>query len=96
MGATHSSARATHRLSLMTKITEVYNNSSSTPINELSFTFGIPLTLQLEQTTNIMEAWFLQFQGGQKHLANILKPEHCNQEGKITNFFYLLQPWSLY
>ena len=45
-GATHSASRATHRLSLMTQITEVYNNSSSIPIDELSFTFGIPLTLQ--------------------------------------------------
>ena len=86
-GATHLSARATHRLSLMTQITEAYSNSSSTPIDELSFTFGIPLTLQLEQTTNIMEAWLLQFQASQKHLANILKPECCNQEDKITNFF---------
>ena len=40
----------------MTQITEAYNNSSSIPIDELSFTFGILLTLQLEQTTNIMEA----------------------------------------
>ena len=71
----------------MTQITEAYINSSSTPIDELSFTFGILLTLQLEQTTNIMEAWLLQFQASQKHLANILKPERRNQEGKITNFF---------
>jgi hypothetical protein len=71
----------------MTQITEAYNNSSYTPIDELSFAFGILLTLQLEQTTNIMEAWFLQFQASQKHLANILKPECRNQEGKITNFF---------
>ena len=34
-----------------------------------------------------MEAWLLQFQASQKCLANILKPERCNQEGKITNFF---------
>ena len=71
----------------MTQITEAYNNSSSTPIDKLSFTSGILLTLQLEQTTNIMEAWLLQFQASQKHLANILKPEHHNQVGKITNFF---------
>jgi hypothetical protein len=44
--ATHSAARATHRLSLMPQITEVYNNSSSILIDKLSFTFGIPLTLQ--------------------------------------------------
>jgi hypothetical protein len=86
-GATHSSARATHRLSLMTQITEAYNNSSFIPVDKLSFTFGIPLTLQLEQSTNIMPAWFLQFQASQKYLANILKPENRNQEGKITNFF---------
>ena len=55
-GAAHSSAKATHMLSLMTQSTEAYNNSSSIPIDKLSFTFGIPLTLQLEQTTNIMEA----------------------------------------
>ena len=66
----------------MTQITEAYNNSSSTPIDKLSFTLGILLTLQLEQTTNIMEAWLLQFLASQKHLANILKPECCNQEGK--------------
>ena len=70
----------------MTQITEAYNNSTSIPIDKLSYTFGIPLTLQLEQTTNIMEAWLLQFQASQKRLANILKPEHCNQEGKITKF----------
>ena len=83
--AIHSAARATHRhSSLITQITEAYNNSSSIPINKLSFTFGIPLTLQLDQTTNIMEAWLLQFQASQKCLANVLKQEHSNQEGKIT------------
>ena len=61
-GAPHSSARATHRLSLMKQITEIYNNSSSIPVDKLSFTFGISLILQLEQTTPIMEAWLLQFQ----------------------------------
>jgi hypothetical protein len=71
----------------MTQITEAYNNSSSIPIDKLSFTFGISLTLQLEQTINIMEAWLLQFQASQKCLANILKPEYRNQEGKITKFF---------
>ena len=71
----------------MTQITEAYNNISSIPVNKLSFTFGILLTLQLEQTTNIMEVWFLQFQASQKCLANILKPEHHNQGGKIKNFF---------
>ena len=69
----------------MTQITEAYNNSSSIPIDELSFTFGIPLTLQLEQNTNIMEARLLQFQAGQKRLANILKQERHNQ-CKITKF----------
>ena len=71
----------------MTQIIEAYNNSSSIPIDELSFTFGILLTLQLEQTSNIMAAWLLQFQASQKYLANILKPECRKQEGKITNFF---------
>ena len=84
-GATHSASQAIYRLSLMTQITEAYNNSSSIPIDELSFTFGIPLTLQLEQNTNIMEAWLLQFQAGQKRQPNILKQEHHNQ-GKITKF----------
>jgi MFS-type transporter involved in bile tolerance (Atg22 family) len=69
----------------MTQITEAYNNSSSIPIDELSFTFGIPLTLQLEQNTNIMEAWLFQFQAGQKRLANKLKQERRNQ-GEITKF----------
>ena len=69
----------------MTQITEAYNNSSSIPIDELSFTFSIPLTLQLEQNTYIMEAWLLQFQPGKNRLANILKQERRNQ-GKITKF----------
>ena len=69
----------------MTQITEAYNNSSSIPMDELSFTFGIPLSLRLEQNTNLMEAWLLQFQAGQKRLANILKQESRNQ-GKITKF----------
>jgi hypothetical protein len=84
-GATNSASQAMHRLSLMTQITEAYNNSSSIPIDEISFTFGIPLTLQLEQNSNIMEAWLLQFQASQKRLANILKQERRNQ-GKITKF----------
>jgi hypothetical protein len=46
----------------MTQITEAYKNSSSILIDEQLFTFGIPLTLQLEQTTHIMEAWLLQYQ----------------------------------
>ena len=78
-------SQAIHRLSLITQITEAYNNSSSIPIDKLSFTFGIPLTLQLEQNINIMAAWLLQFQAGQKRLANILKQERRNQ-GKITKF----------
>jgi hypothetical protein len=69
----------------MTQITEAYNNSSSIPIDELSFTFGIPLTLQLEKNTSMMEAWLRQFQAGQKRLANILKQERHNQ-GKMTKF----------
>ena len=80
----------------MTQITEAYINSSSIPVDNLSFTFDILLTLQLEQTTNIMAAWFLQFQASQKCLANILKPECHNQEGKINKFLHLLQPWSLH
>ena len=84
-GATHSASQAIHRLSLMTQIAEAYNKSSSIPIDELPFTFGIPLTLQLEKNTNNMEAWLLQFQADQKRLTNILKQEHHNQ-GKITTF----------
>ena len=38
-----------------TKITEAYIDNSSILIHKLSFTFGIPLTLQLEQTTNDLE-----------------------------------------
>ena len=70
----------------MKQITVAYNNSSSIAIDKLSFTFGIPITLQLEQTTNIMEAWLLRFQASQKCLANILKLDCRNQEGKITQF----------
>jgi hypothetical protein len=84
-GVTNSASHAIHGLSLMTQITEAYNNSSFIPIDELFFTFGIPLTLQLEQNTNIMESWLLQFQAGQKRLTNILKHERHNQ-GKITKF----------
>ena len=72
----------------MTQIAEACNISSSIPINELSFTFGIPLTHQVEQSTNIMETWLLKFQVGHKYLANIIKQECCNQ-GKFTkNSFY--------
>ena len=69
----------------MTQITEAYKKSFSIPVDELSFTFGIPLTLQLEKNTNILEVWLLQFQAGQKRLANKLKQEHFNQ-GKIKKF----------
>jgi hypothetical protein len=75
-GVTHSSSRATHRLSLMTQVTEAYNNSFFIPINELSFTFSTSLKLQLEQTTHIMEAWLLQFHAEQK----------CHNQGTITKF----------
>ena len=62
-----------HPLSfLMMQITEAYNNSYSILIGKLSFMFDIPLTLQLEQITNIMEAWLFQFQASQNCLANIL------------------------
>jgi hypothetical protein len=67
----------------MTHIAEACDISSSIPINELSLTFGIPLTLQVEQSTNIMEAWLLKYQVGQKYLANIIKQECCSQ-GKFT------------
>ena len=84
-GATLTASRATHRLSLMTQIKEVYHNSSVIPIDEWSIIFGIPLTLQLEQTTATMEAWLLQYQSGQKHLANFLTQEH-RMQGMITIF----------
>ena len=84
-GATHSASQVTHRLSFMTQITEAYKKSFSIPVDELSFTFGIPLTLQLEKNTNILEVWLLQFQANQKRLANKLKQERCNQ-CKITKF----------
>jgi hypothetical protein len=83
--ATYSASWVTNRLSLVTQITEACNKSSSNPIDELPFTFGIPLELQLEQNTNNLEAWLLQFQAGQKRLTNILKQEHRNQS-KITTF----------
>ena len=72
-------------LSLVTQITEDYNNCSSTPIDKLSSTFGIPLTLQVNQPTTIMEAWLLQSQAGQKRLTNLLKQGCCNP-GTITKF----------
>ena len=61
-------SRATHRILLLTQCTEAYNNSSFILIDKWSFTFGIPLTLQLEPTTNIMETWLLQLQASQKCL----------------------------
>ena len=84
-GATLTASMATHNLSLMTQITEAYHNSSTIPIGKWSITFGISLTLQLEQTTVTMEAWLLQYQAGQKHLANILTQEH-HKQGTITRF----------
>ena len=84
-GLTLKASRATHWLSLKTQIQEAYHNSSTIPVDEWSITFGIPLTLQLEQTTITMEARHLQYQAGQKHLANILTQERCKQ-GTITRF----------
>ena len=83
--ATLKASKATHCLSLKTQIKEAYHNSSKIPVDKWSITFGIPLTLQLEQTTDIMEAWLLQYQAGQKHLANILTQERQKQ-GTITRF----------
>ena len=76
-GATLTASRSTHQLSLKTQIKEAYHNSSTIPFNKWSITFGIPLTLQLEQSTATMEAWLLQYQAGQKCLANILSQERC-------------------
>ena len=66
-------------------IKEAYHNSSILPVNKWSITFGTPLTLQLEQTTITMEAWLLQDQVEQKHLANTLTQERRKQ-GTITRF----------
>ena len=82
-GATLTASRAKHRLSLKTQIQEAYHNSSTILVDEWSITFGIPLTLQLEQFTAAMEAWLLQYQTGQKRLANILTQERRKQ-GTIT------------
>ena len=71
----HSKLPGLHTGSLKTQIKEAYHNSSTIPVNKWSITFGIPLTLQLEQTTTNMEAWLLRYQAGQKHLANILTQE---------------------
>ena len=84
-GATLTASWATHRLSLKTQIKEAYHNSTTIPVDELSITFVIPLTLQLEQSTATMEAWLLQYQAGQKRLANILTQERRKQ-GTITRF----------
>ena len=84
-GATLKASRATHRLSLKTQFKEAYHNSSTIPVNKWSITFGIPLTLQLEQTTANMEAWLLQYQARQKRLANLINQERRRQ-GTITRF----------
>jgi hypothetical protein len=83
-GATLSAIMPIHILSIISQITDTYNNYSSLPFDELSFTFHIPQTLQVNQSITIMEAWLLQFQDAQKRLANLLKQELCNQ-GTITN-----------
>ena len=54
--ATLKASKVSHRLSLKAQIKQAYHNSSTIPVNEWSITFGIPLTLQLEQTTATMEA----------------------------------------
>ena len=84
-GTTLAAPRATGRFSLMTQITETYHNSSNIPIDKWSITFGIPLTLQLEHTTITMEAWLLQHQARQEHLAIILTQE-CHTQGTIIGF----------
>ena len=60
-------------------------NSSTIPVDKWSVTYGIPLTLQLEQTTATMEAWLLQYQAERKRLAKILTQERRKQ-GTITRF----------
>ena len=84
-GATLKASKATHKLSLKTQIKEAYNNNSTIPVDKWSITFGIPLTLQLEQTTATMEAWLLQYQAAQKRLANILTQER-REQGTIIWF----------
>ena len=49
--ATLTASKATHRLSPMTQIMEAYHYSTIIPIEKLSITSGIPLALQLEQTS---------------------------------------------
>lgn len=68
-------------------ITEAYHNSSTIPINELTSTFGIPLTIHIEQATFTMEAWLLQHQAGQKCCASIFTQEDCM---KSTNTRFLI------
>ena len=79
-GATLTACRATLYLSLMIQITEANWNSSKISIDKLSITFGILLALQLEQTIITMEAWLLQYQAGQKHLALILNQESSKHD----------------
>ena len=78
-GATLTALRAKHRLSLKTQIQEACHNSSTIPVDKWSITFGIPITLHLVQTTSNMGAWLLQYQAGQKRLANILIKERRKQ-----------------
>ena len=82
-GTSLSASRATERLSVTMQITEAYNNSTFTHIGELSFTFGIPLTLHVHQSTAIIKAMLLQSQAGQQCLINLVKPVCCNTLTKI-------------
>ena len=68
-------------------MTEAYHNSSTITVGKWSITFGTPLTLQLEQTTITMEVWLLQYQAGQKQLANILTQERRNR-APLPDFSY--------
>ena len=84
--ATLTASRATHRLSLKTQIKEAYQNNATIPIDKWSITFGVPLTLQLEQTTANMEAWLLQYQAGQTYNPRALQARHHYK------MFHILHP----
>ena len=84
-GINQAASQALHRQALQQKITEAYNNISSIPSNEQSFTFDTPLTTRILQPTTLLRVRLLQYQAGQHRLSSLLKQEQCNQ-GKITKF----------
>ena len=60
-GTDQAASQALHRQALQQKITEAYNNISSIPSNEQSFTFDTPLTTRILQPTTLLRAWLLQY-----------------------------------